>query len=295
MEATRYNIPAQQGDTATVQEHQRALWMLLQEFDRVCKALDIPYYLFAGSLLGAVRHKGFIPWDDDLDVIMLRRDYERFLRQAPEALADGFFLQGEFSEHWPMFFSKLRLEGTACLEKYHPKDPKMHQGVYMDIFPCDNAYDSEILRKLQFLASKVVIAKGLDREGYETDEKKKKVFMALCRLLPRGPFHRFVKGPKKAGSYVHSFLGGASKYNRSVYPAACFEPVCLPFEGGRFCAPKGYDGLLKILYGDYMRIPSEEERRCKQHAVLVDLKRSWEHYEHYRDDMIFDVHTRSIR
>ena len=74
-------------DTTAHIRHQKALLTLLQEFDRVCKALDIPYVLFAGTMLGAVRHQGFIPWDDDLDVMMLRPDYERFLREA-EALLE---------------------------------------------------------------------------------------------------------------------------------------------------------------------------------------------------------------
>ena len=296
METTRHNDLTQQGDTATLQEHHNALLALLREFDRICCVLRIPYYLFAGSLLGAVRHRGFIPWDDDLDVIMRREDYERFLRRAPAVIGRGFFLQREFSDHWPMFFSKLRLEGTTCLEKYRPKDPLIHQGVYMDIFPCDNAYSSPLLRKLQFFASKAVIAKGLDREGYITEDKKKRAFMLACRLLPCGPFHRFVKGPKKTGAFVHSFLGGASRYEKSVYPADCFTAGGrLPFEDGAFCVPKDCDTLLKILYGDYMALPSEEERACKQHAILVDLTRSWEHYMHYRDGMVFDVHTRSIR
>lgn len=287
---------AQQGDTATLQEHQGALLLLLREFDRVCKKLEIPYYLFAGTLLGAVRHEGFIPWDDDLDVIMLRADYERFLRQAPQELDSGVFLQKEFSAHWPMFFSKLRLEGTTCLEKYKPKDPKIHQGVYMDIFPCDNAYDSRLLRKIQFLASKVVIAKGLDREGYVTDSKIKKLFMYACRVLPRGMFHKIVRGPKKSSSYLHSFLGGASRYDRSVYPRGCFnKSMMLSFEGAGYPVPAGYTWILRTLYDDFMQIPPPEDRKCKQHAILVDLTKSYEHYAHYRDDMTFDVHTRSIR
>lgn len=74
---------AQVGRIATLKEHQRALYSLLCEFDRVCKKLDVNYYLFAGTLLGAVRHGGFIPWDDDLDVIMHRDDYMRLLTEAP--------------------------------------------------------------------------------------------------------------------------------------------------------------------------------------------------------------------
>ena len=85
---------------ATLAQHQEAMKSLLEEFDRVCKALDIPYVLFAGTLLGAVRHRGFIPWDDDLDVLMLREDYDRFMREAPGVLnTDLFYLQQEFSEH----------------------------------------------------------------------------------------------------------------------------------------------------------------------------------------------------
>lgn len=288
---------AQAGKSATVQEHQAALLSLLREFDRVCRKLEIPYFLYAGTLLGAVRHKGFIPWDDDADVVMRREDYARFLREAPQVLDDKrFFLQKEHSEHYPMFFSKLRLNGTTCLEKFIPKDPKMHQGVYMDIFPCDNAFSSKLGRKLQFACSKVIIAKGLDAEGYGTDSVLKKLVMVCSRFLPAKPFQRIVQGPRVAKSYVHSFLGAASKMEKSVFPVACFEKTeMLPFEDGVFSVPAKFDSVLAVLYGDYLKLPPEEERKCKEHALLVDLTRSYEHYETYRDGMTFDIHTRSIR
>lgn len=287
----------QAGDLATLEEHQKALYLLLCEFDRVCRKLDITYFMFAGTLLGAVRHRGIIPWDDDLDVIMCRKDYERFLKEAPEVLDQNhFFLQKEFSEHFPMFFSKLRLNGTTCLEKYYPKDPLVHQGVYMDIFPCDNAYSTKFGRYLQFISSKVVIAKGLDAEGAVTDSMLKKAVMAVSRILPNGIFHRIVVGPKTVGTHLHCFLGAASKYSRSVFPSSCFEKTTLlQFESGFFSAPEKYDEVLKLLYGDYMRLPPEEDRKCKEHAILVDLTRSYEHYKTYRDGMKFDVYTRSIR
>ncbi|MBE6926861.1 MAG: LicD family protein [Ruminococcaceae bacterium] len=287
----------QAGELATLQEHQKALYCLLREFDRVCKELDITYFLFAGTLLGAARHQGFIPWDDDLDVLMPRKDYHRLLAEAPKLLDQKhFFLQGEFSEHFPMFFSKLRLNGTTCLEKYHPKDPLIHQGVYMDIFPCDNAYGSKLGRLAQFACSKVVVAKGLDKEGYDTDSKAKKIIMVLSRLLPRKPFHRIVRGPKKTGAYVHCFLGAASKMSKSVFPAKWLQKTAqLPFVDGQFSAPEQYEELLQVLYGDWRQIPAEEDRKCKEHAILVDLTRSYEHYKTYRDGMKFTIHTRSIR
>lgn len=282
---------------ATLSDHQQALACLLAEFDRVCKKLNIPYLLFAGTMLGAVRHQGFIPWDDDLDVIMFRKDYERLLKEAPTVLnRERFFLQKEFSAHWPLFFSKLRLNGTTCLEKYHPKDPACHQGVYMDIFPLDNAASGALGRKLQFLASKVVIAKGLYARGYDTSSRKKKLFMALCRLLPRKPFWALATRGGEGSAMVHSFFSAASDYEKNIYPRAWFsETAELPFAGGSYPVSGAYDSLLRHLYGDYRCLPSQEERACKQHCILLDLHRSWESYEGYRDGMTFEDQARSIR
>lgn len=278
-------------------DHQKALLRLLAEFDRVCKALNISYILFAGTLLGAVRHKGFIPWDDDLDVLMLREEYDRFLKEAPAVLdTDTFYLQKEFSEHWPLFFSKLRLNGTACLEKYHPKDPEIHQGIYIDIFPCDHTASGTLGRKVQFAASKVVIAKALDKRGYETRSKAKKVFMALCRVLPRKPFLWLAKRGDPAGDTVHSFFAAAKEYSKNLYPRSYLTRLSQgEFEGGRYPIPADYDACLRGIYGDYMELPPPEQRVCKQHAILVDTEQSYEAYRDYRDGMKFEVYTRSIR
>lgn len=282
---------------STLQEHQTVLLELLEEFGRVCKKHHIPYVLFAGSALGAVRHQGFIPWDDDLDILMLRPDYERFLEIAPSEVGEDYFVQGEFSEHWPLSFSKLRKNGTTCLEKYHPKDLEIHQGIYIDIFPCDNAADSRIGRKIQYLASRVVLAKTLSTRGYETDSTLKKLFMAGCRLLPLKPLHRLALGRGKTQSKtVHTFFGGTSKLEKGLFPRVWIaETTEMPFEHLVEPVSKHYDALLTKLYGDYMTLPPEEDRKCKVHALLVDVERPYTEYEHYRDGMEFDVYTRSIR
>lgn len=281
----------------TITEHQQALLLLLTEFDRVCRKLEIPYVLFAGTLLGAARHAGFIPWDDDLDVLMLRADYDRFLREAEGVLeGEGFFLQKEFSTHWPMFFSKLRLNGTTCLEAFHPKDPRQHQGVYMDIFPCDNAAATAPGRWLQYAASRVVIAKCLDKRGYDTDSGAKKLFIALCRPVPLGPVLRLTKRGKHDSGFVHSFLSAARSYDKNVFSRRYFsDRGTLVFEGQQYPVPRDWDALLRQLYGDYRVLPSEAERQVKRHAILVDLETGYEAYEHYRDGMEFAVRTRSIR
>lgn len=171
------------------EKHQAVLYEILQEFDEVCRKHNISYMLFAGSALGAVRHGGFIPWDDDLDVVMFRPEYERFLAVAAQELdREKYYVQKEFLDHWPMFFSKLRKNNTACLERYIPRDPQMHQGVYLDIFPCDNLADGKFMRKLQFYCSKAVIAKSLDRRGYLTDSLKKSFLWHSAACFPGSSF-----------------------------------------------------------------------------------------------------------
>jgi lipopolysaccharide cholinephosphotransferase len=290
-------MPIRELKGASREEHQAALLRLLTEFDRVCSLIGVKYQLFAGTLLGAVRHKGFIPWDDDLDVIMMREDYDRFLRETDKYLdTNVFFLQKEFSEHWPMFFSKLRLNGTACIEKYRPKDPMVHQGIYIDIFPCDDAKATAIGKRMQFLASKVVIAKSLSKRGYETKSAKKKLFMAFCKLLPMKPFLKIAKSGKKNGKELHSFFAAARNYSKNVYPRELLQKtINCDFEGGSYPIPEDYDTLLKTLYGEYMVLPSPDERKKKQHAIFVDTENSYEKYRDLVKELEFDVLTESIR
>ena len=282
---------------ASLEEHQAALLRLLVEFDRVCRIIGVKYQLYAGTLLGSVRHKGFIPWDDDLDVLMLREDYEKFLREADAHLnREVFFLQKEFSEHWGMFFSKLRLNNTACIEKYPPRDLLSHRGIYIDIFPCDDARNTTLGKKLQFYASKIVIAKSLDRRGYRTRSTAKKAFIAFCRILPMRPLLRFIKNGEKNGAELHSFLAAASDYSKNVYPRKLLENTAVgEFEGGYYPIPANFDALLRKIYGDYEILPPPEERGKKKHAVFVDTENSYENYNDILKDSDFDVLSESIR
>ena len=282
---------------STLKEHQAVLLELLGEFDRVCKKNHIPYVLFAGSALGAVRHHGFIPWDDDLDVAMLREDYDRLMQLDLSEWNDTYYLQREYSDHWPIHFSKLRKNNTTCLEKYHPKDAQMHQGIYIDVFPIDNASDNTFVRKIQFVASKVVQAKSFRNRGYDTTSIVKKVAMMFSSVLPLNLFHSIVTMRKNTTSAsVHSFLGGSINYKKGIfYRSWITNTIEVPFENLTVPISAHYHELLVLQYGDYMTLPPEDERKCKVHAILVDTEKNHTEYEHYRDGMTFEVLTRSIR
>lgn len=281
-----------------INELQKIQLSMLKDFDAVCQRHKISYQLFSGTALGAVRHKGFIPWDDDIDVVMLREDYERFFDSASKELdSNKYYVQREFSEHWPMFFSKLRLNGTTYIEKYHSHDAKIHQGIYIDIFPCDNLSDSRLMQKLQYIASKIVIAKSLYARGYETNSTVKKCFMQFCRILPTEPFRRLcIRRNDSSSLKVHTFFGGGKKFERSIFLREWFEQcVKMRFEDSEFPVSAHYDEMLRVMYGDYMVMPTLEQRACKRHAVIVDINKPYTFHLEEQRNMKIEKYTESIR
>lgn len=281
-----------------INELQKIQLSMLKDFDAVCQKHRISYQLFSGTALGAVRHKGFIPWDDDIDVVMLREDYERFFDSASKELdSNKYYVQREFSEHWPMFFSKLRLNGTTYIEKYHSHDARIHQGIYIDIFPCDNLSDNRLMQKLQYIASKIVIAKSLYARGYETNSTVKKCFMQFCRILPTEPFKRLcIRRNDSSSLKVHTFFGGGKKFERSIFFREWFEQsVKMRFEDSEFPVSAHYDEMLRVMYGDYMVMPTLEQRVCKRHAAIVDINKPYTFHLEEQRNMKIEKYTESIR
>lgn len=281
-----------------INELQKIQLSMLKDFDAVCQKHRISYQLFSGTALGAVRHKGFIPWDDDIDVVMLREDCERFFDSASKELdSNKYYVQREFSEHWPMFFSKLRLNGTTYIEKYHSHDARIHQGIYIDIFPCDNLSDNRLMQKLQYIASKIVIAKSLYARGYETNSTVKKCFMQFCRILPTEPFKRLcIRRNNSSSLKVHTFFGGGKKFERSIFFREWFEQsVKMRFEDSEFPVSAHYDEMLRVMYGDYMIMPTLEQRVCKRHAAIVDINKPYTFHLEEQRNMKIEKYTESIR
>ena len=270
---------------------------MLKDFDEICKRHNIRYVLFAGTALGALRHQDFIPWDDDLDVALLREDYEKLLGTAGEEWGSKYYMQREFSEHWPMFYSKLRKNNTAYIEKMAPVDRQQHQGIYIDIFPCDNLASNSFLRAIQFFCSKIVIAKSLSKRGYVTNNFFKKTFMKVCELVPmRWPYKVAIRRNDTSSEFVHTFFGASSKYKKSVFKRRWFaEAVHVPFGDGLFPVSKFCGEMLTTMYGNYMQLPPEEERIAKEHAVLVDLDNSYDCYLEWQSKQYYSTYPKSIR
>jgi lipopolysaccharide cholinephosphotransferase len=249
------------------------------EFDRVCRAQDIPYYLSGGSLLGAVRHQGIIPWDDDVDVGLLRPDYERFVRVAPHELEDRYFLQTTKSEpNYFLCFAKIRVTGTKFVEASFI-DCDIHHGVYIDIFPIDNVPESPAIRwfhaGLCKLLNVMVLARGKYRDLSPVKNCIARVLRAFLRPIPFPTLMSWLQAAIQLSRNDEStnvvIIGSPYSYRRECLARRYFNNrIELMFGGHSASAPAMWHEYLTHLYGDYMTPPPEDERG-KWHAV-VDLQ-----------------------
>lgn len=248
---------------------QKAELDILMEFQRLCQVFGLRYYLTAGTLLGAVRHKGFIPWDDDIDVVMPRKDYDRLVRLASEAVSPEYVYQEYRTEpNFPYYFAKLRKRGTR-VEEPILRAIEMEQGYYIDIFPLDYCPRGDRLATLFFKGIELLDCAVLARVSTEFVCGYQKAYMRflwnVLRHLPNDclfALREWIRRLFGVGGSRLCTVGGNHGYPRETYQLEWFvETVELEFEGQPFPAPAGWDELLKNMYGDYMRLPPPEERQ----------------------------------
>lgn len=257
------------------QHLQQVLLVIIKAIDEVCKRNDIPYYLFGGSALGARRHKGFIPWDDDLDIALLPEDYERFLIVAKKELDPNRYYIQEGKIDWPEDFSKVKLKGTHIREhgEYHISSDS--DGIFLDVFRLDYAPKSRIKRFVQYFFGKLILIDNLKKRGYKANSVSKKLVLLLSTFLDNGiikkwRYNQYYKYNTFPSDWISRVLG-ETRFNSAFLPKDVFgKPVYVPFEGVMLPVPEKLDEYLSITYGNYMQLPPEE-KRVSLHITDIDF------------------------
>lgn len=243
---------------------------MLDEIVRICNKYELQYFLIGGTLLGAVRHKGFIPWDDDLDIAMPRKDYNKFIKIAKKELNEKYYLHDiEFDSKYWVSFVKVRKYNTIFEPIQDSTIDTKYKGVYVDIFPLDNANREKSL----FQDIQAKICKGLTsfqyRRSHATMITKTpfgiKLLYPLLSLFSIKCISKIINNVMQLNKNENSkyFINIGSFIN--VHKQTMLKEKYLPsteleFEGKKYSVPNDYDYVLKRLYGDYMKLPPEEKR-----------------------------------
>jgi lipopolysaccharide cholinephosphotransferase len=242
---------------------------MLTEIDRICRKNHIEYTLDGGTLLGAIRHQGFIPWDDDADVAMTRAEYQKFARACAKDLdRSRFFLQDHTTDpEYRWGYAKMRRKGTLLIPEGQ-EDTRWNNGIFLDIFIYDNVPDSFLSRQF-FTFQCFLIRKGMYSPiGLKNSKGPVKGFYYILSRFPRDHWYRRIetlagktnrKTTELSRHMTYPYFRKTCKYG---LPRECYDSFCdHVFEGHSFRIMERYDEYLKALYGNYMEIPPADKRK----------------------------------
>lgn len=256
---------------------------ILKEFISICKDNNLTYYALGGTLLGAVRHKGFIPWDDDIDIGMPREDYEKFKKIASNALSDNYKFLSEDTSNYKKAFSVIRDDSTKIIMNY--SNEGQEESLWIDIFPLDGMPSNPLKKKYhsyRYLYTRMMVQ--LSQFNSLVNQKKEnrpwfeKVIIRIANVVKIEKVVSFSWAQKKylqtikKYSFNEGFAGnytGAYKL-REIVPSDYFgQPVLLQFEDLKLSCPHKFREYLTAIYGaDYMQLPPEEKRVFHHYEII---------------------------
>jgi len=255
------------GEGTSLRKLQLRLLDILVEIDKVCRKHDIKYWIDFGTLLGAIRHGGFIPWDDDIDVTMPTEDYHRFLEIAPKELPDSLFLQTKKNDSsYPFLLSKVRDKNSFFITQHEDFTKSYNKGLYIDIFeavpyPKVNA---KLQKKLMRWLLKTYFFFSV-KQPVNFKNHLATVIFPVIKFFLNTFWGVLCLKPQNRLGYEKRF----NPYGNSYQKEWVFPLKDVTFEGKTFLGPADPDRYLTSIYGDYMKVPPEEKRVT--HIIHVEM------------------------
>ena len=271
-----------------VTKERKKIWAieidLFLKFAEICEKYGFRYYALFGTLLGAVRHKGMIPWDDDLDVCMPREDYERFCTIAIADFQAPYLLQTPYTDNGYYYsFAKIRNCNTTCMPVVMSKAGFCH-GIFLDVFPLDycnpDTYEED---RKKIYQSIMKCGSYMKKKNDNLDAIQKEKIKLYNTNDPLGEYENIQKIAANSKYDSMGFVGipvnTILKSKQLVWGISGFDSYdTVPFEGVKMRIPSGYDDILKIIYGDYMEFPPAEKRGAWHQGVIWDPDRTYLDY-----------------
>lgn len=235
---------------------------ILRAIDKICRKHNIEYYLEGGSMLGAIRHKGFIPWDDDLDISVMKKDYPRLRKALLEELPENLIFQDSKTDNnYPLLFGKVR-DKYSFIEESDLSKLK-EQGVYVDIFPNEKVPSMWWKRKLDYPYGHCY--RAIHNYTDSKDKIKSYIVYPFAWILVQVTRFINIFIPSDKIAYTYGCQMAYNNYSKNdVFPL-----THVPFEDMQVPVPHNYHAVLTALYGDYMQIPPEEKRRV--HGTKIEF------------------------
>ena len=246
---------------------QNGAFEILKQVDEICRKNDIKYSLSSGSLLGAVRHKGFIPWDDDMDISMTKENYDKFIDVCVKQFDGISLLHYTTRDNPTVLWAKVKKDGTVLIDKYFEKE-EINYGINIDVFPVYRVRDKKSVKRRYRIKASIfnVMHCATSKEYVKEKRGLKRIGVALLRmvalLLGRKRVCKMdekflLKEHKKGGSLTTADVISKKKF----MPYSIFEEYTdYEFNGVKFMGIKDADTYLKTVYGNYMELPPEDKR-----------------------------------
>ncbi len=269
-----------------IRDIQNSIFSIIKDMDAFCKEAEISYYLMGGSALGAMRHKGFIPWDDDLDIFMTYDNYEKFLCLfEKKGNKEKYFLQKENTLEWPLFLSRVCLKGTTMVSDEFKLNMKQHHTVFVDIMCLYSAPKNDTARWFQYMVAQLLRVNALARSKFQNNSPAKRLALEISKVVVNPAtrpllikyVHRYEgKNTENMGHYF-----GRARFRGTSFPRKFLgTPRYVQFEDTELPVFEYVEEYLETRFGSkWMEMPSQGTRdQYPIHGNFVDLERDYTEY-----------------
>lgn len=270
--------------SVTVRDVQEKILEIMLYIDNLCRNNNIKYQIMGGTALGAVRHGGFIPWDDDLDIFMTPSEYEKFKTVFEKEKSDKYIIQEWKTTPKYLEYAKVRMNGTTFIEENFKDRKDMHHGIYVDIMILHKAPKNKFIQRKLYYQSKFVTLYGLSQRNWKPKTTFQNIVLKSlsvlpCKAISKWCYKDIYKYDKMHENYLWCYFITPAKFESGIFLSEFFDTTEeIEFEGRMLMCPAKIREYLKNRYGNYMKLPSKEAQKEAVHAMIFDVNKDFSEY-----------------